>query len=46
MVLRGEFGRMAALRATEIVSVPLEEIADKVKVVDETTLQTAEVFFG
>jgi phosphofructokinase-like protein len=46
MVMRGEFGRMAALRANEIVSVALEDIADRVKRVDEVILKTASVFFG
>jgi ATP-dependent phosphofructokinase / diphosphate-dependent phosphofructokinase len=46
MVIRGEFGHMAALRSTEIVSVPLEEVADRVKRVDEVTLRTSRVFFG
>jgi len=46
MVLRGDFGQMAALRGSEIVSAPLEQIADKVKQVDPVTLATAEVFFG
>jgi phosphofructokinase-like protein len=46
MVLRGEFGYMAALRGTRIESVPLEEIADRVKPVDEEIYRTAEVFFG
>lgn len=46
MVLRGEFGYMAALRGTRIESVPLEEIADRLKPVDEEIYRTAEVFFG
>jgi len=46
MVMRGEFGRMASLRGSQITSVPLEQIADKVKRVDDITLKTAEVFFG
>src|SRR5215467_7821031 len=46
MVLRGEFGSMAALRGTRIESVRLEEIADKLKRVDEDIYRTAEVFFG
>jgi 6-phosphofructokinase 1 len=46
MSARGEFGRMAALRGTEITSVPLEEIADKFKTVSEDIYRTAEVFFG
>ena len=46
MVLRKEFGRMAALKGPTITSVPLEEIADRIKPVDEHTYRTAEVFFG
>ncbi len=46
MVERGEFGRMTALRGTEITSVALEEIADKFKTVSEDIYRTAEVFFG
>lgn len=46
MALRGEFGRMAALKGTEITSVSLEEVADKEKVIDEEIYKTAEVFFG
>jgi 6-phosphofructokinase 1 len=45
-VERGEFGRMTALRGTSIVTVPLEEIADKFKTVSEDIYRTAEVFFG
>jgi 6-phosphofructokinase 1 len=46
MVQRGEFGRMAALRGTEMISIPLEEIAGRVKPVSEEIYRTAEVFFG
>lgn len=46
MVLRGEFGQMAALQGTRIVSVPLEETAKQIKTVDEEIYRTAEVFFG
>jgi hypothetical protein len=37
---------MAAIRGTEMVSVPLEEIADRVKKVSQDIYHTAEVFFG
>jgi 6-phosphofructokinase 1 len=46
MALAGEFGHMAAIRGTEMVSVPLEEIADRVKKVSQDIYHTAEVFFG
>ncbi|HKV42586.1 MAG TPA: ATP-dependent 6-phosphofructokinase [Blastocatellia bacterium] len=46
MVLRREFGYMAALSGTKMASVPLEEIADKIKPVDDEIYRTAEVFFG
>jgi ATP-dependent phosphofructokinase / diphosphate-dependent phosphofructokinase len=34
LVARGEFGRMASLRGTEIVSVPLEDAVEKPRNVD------------
>jgi 6-phosphofructokinase 1 len=46
LALRGEFGRMVALKGTEIGSVPLEEIADIHRPVDEHIFRTAEIFFG
>lgn len=46
MVKRGEFGRMVALRGNRIVSVPIAEAVDKLKVVTEDLYQAAEVFFG
>lgn len=46
MVLRGEFGRMVALKGTTIASVPLEEIADKYRPLDEEIYRTAQTFFG
>lgn len=46
MALRGEFGKMAALRGTEIISIPLEQVADRIKPLDEELYRTAEIFFG
>jgi len=46
MAMRGNYGRMASLSGTRITSVPLEEVADKHRPVDEEIFQTAEVFFG
>ena len=46
MVARGEFGKMAALRGTQIVSVALQEATAQLKTVDPTLYAVAEVFFG
>ncbi len=46
MVLRGEFGQMAGVRGLDMVSVPLIEIADKEKPVNEELYRVAEIFFG
>jgi ATP-dependent phosphofructokinase / diphosphate-dependent phosphofructokinase len=46
MVLRNEFGHMAALKGMSIASVPLIEVADKSKAVNQEIYQTAEIFFG
>jgi ATP-dependent phosphofructokinase / diphosphate-dependent phosphofructokinase len=42
----GDFGRMVALRGTEIVRVPLEEALAAPKLLDPKLFETAEVFFG
>jgi 6-phosphofructokinase 1 len=42
----GDFGRMVALRGTEIVRVPLDEALREPKLLDADLWQTAEVFFG
>jgi ATP-dependent phosphofructokinase / diphosphate-dependent phosphofructokinase len=41
-----EFGRMVALRGTEIVRVPLDEALREPKLLDTELWETAEVFFG
>ncbi|HEV2705960.1 MAG TPA: ATP-dependent 6-phosphofructokinase [Pyrinomonadaceae bacterium] len=46
MVSAGEWGRMAALRGTQIVSVPLDEAVNNLKRLDEEIYRVAEVFFG
>src|ERR1044071_2934531 len=46
LVLRGEFGKMVALKGTTVASVPLEEIADKYRPIDEEIYRTAKTFFG
>jgi 6-phosphofructokinase 1 len=45
MVIRGEFGRMASLRGTEMTSVPLSEV-EGVKTVDLRYLELARTFFS
>ncbi len=45
MVVAGELGRMAALRGTEITSVPLSEV-EGLKTVDLRYLDLARTFFG
>jgi 6-phosphofructokinase 1 len=42
----GDFGKMVALRGTEIVRVPLDEALAAPKLLDPELFQTAEVFFG
>lgn len=46
MVKAGEWGRMTALRANQIVSVPLEEAVGTLKYLDEEIYRVAEIFFG
>jgi 6-phosphofructokinase 1 len=46
MVARKEWGKMASLRGTAIVSVPLAEATAKLKTVDDAFFSVAEVFFG
>ena len=43
---RGDFGKMVALRGTEIVTVPLAEALAEPKLLDPELFETAEVFFG
>jgi 6-phosphofructokinase 1 len=45
-VTAGEFGRMVALRGTEISRVPLDDALAKPKLLDPSLYETAEVFFG
>jgi 6-phosphofructokinase 1 len=42
----GDFGKMVALRAGQIVRVPLSEATDELKLVDPAILDVAKVFFG
>ena len=46
MVAKKEWGKMAALRGTQVASVPLAEATAKLKTVDEAFFGVAEVFFG
>jgi 6-phosphofructokinase 1 len=45
-VSEGDFGKMVALRGTEIVRVPLDEALAEPKLLDPRLYETAEVFFG
>jgi 6-phosphofructokinase 1 len=45
-VKEGDYGRMVALRGTEIVRVPLADATAKLKTVDPSLYQEAGVFFG
>jgi phosphofructokinase-like protein len=45
-VTEGDFGKMDALRGTEIVRVPLDEALAEPKLLDTELYETAEVFFG
>jgi 6-phosphofructokinase 1 len=45
-VTDGDFGKMVALRGTEIVRVPLGEALAEPKLLDPAFFETAEVFFG
>ena len=45
-VTDGDFGKMVALRGTEIVRVPLDEALAAPKLLDTALYETAEVFFG
>jgi len=46
MVAQKEWGKMAALRGNQIVSVPLAEATAKLKTVDDAFYGIAEIFFG
>jgi ATP-dependent phosphofructokinase / diphosphate-dependent phosphofructokinase len=46
MVRAGEFGRMASLRGTKMVSVPIEEAVESIKTLDDDLYEVAKVFFG
>ncbi|HYN86712.1 MAG TPA: ATP-dependent 6-phosphofructokinase [Pyrinomonadaceae bacterium] len=46
MVKAGEWGRMAAVRGNQLVSVPLDEAVDNIKRLDDEIYRVAEIFFG
>jgi ATP-dependent phosphofructokinase / diphosphate-dependent phosphofructokinase len=46
MVHEGDFGKMVAIRGTEVVGVPLHEATDVLKTVDMKLFDVASVFFG
>ena len=46
MVARGEFGKMAALKGNEIISVELSEATRELKKVSQEFFEVAQVFFG
>ena len=43
---RGDFGKMVALRGTDVITVPLAEALAEPKLLDPKLFETAEVFFG
>jgi ATP-dependent phosphofructokinase / diphosphate-dependent phosphofructokinase len=45
-VTEGDFGRMVALRGTDIVRVPIEDALAQPKLLDDDFFHTAETFFG
>lgn len=45
-VTEGDYGKMVALRATDIIRVPIGDGVGELKTLDPTLYQTAEVFFG
>ncbi len=46
LIIKGKFGRMAALEGNKITDVPLEKAVSALKTVDTELYETARVFFG
>jgi len=46
LVLGGSFGRMAALKGNQMTSVPLEDIFNRTRPIDEEIFREASIFFG
>ena len=42
----GDFGKMVALRGTDVITVPFDEALSEPKLLDPQTFETSEVFFG
>lgn len=45
MIKEGKFGRMAALRGTEIIDIPIEDAVSELKTVDDKFYDVAKTFF-
>jgi 6-phosphofructokinase 1 len=45
-ITRGDYGKMVALRGTEVITVPLADALAEPKLLDPELFETAEVFFG
>ncbi|HYE15913.1 MAG TPA: 6-phosphofructokinase, partial [Pyrinomonadaceae bacterium] len=46
LVLEKRWGLMVALQGNSVVSVPLDEVVDKIKRLDDEIYKVAEIFFG
>jgi 6-phosphofructokinase 1 len=46
LVKQGNFGKMVALKGTDIVAIPIEEAVKKLKTVDPAYYEMARTFFG
>ena len=46
MVIAEEWGRMASLQGRNVVSVPLEDVVQRIRPLDEEILRVAEMFLG
>ncbi len=46
MIKNGKFGKMAALRGTQIIDIPIAEAVSVTKTVDDKFYETAKVFFN
>ncbi len=46
MIMACDWGKMAALRGTQIISIPLEEAVSNIKYLDEEIYRVAQVFTG
>lgn len=46
LVLKKDYGKMAALQGIKVISVPLEAAVSKLKTVDMELYDIAKIFFG